>query len=81
MTDPMEPCISCGEDTGIGSVFFSDRHTVERPGETTAHLCTLCNARIRASGKGRRLTDEEVRRFIANGTMAAIAWSGGGPSH
>jgi hypothetical protein len=25
-----EPCAVCGEETAIGSAFFSDRHTVEK---------------------------------------------------
>jgi hypothetical protein len=79
MSDPMEPCFSCGEDTGVGSVFFSDRHTVEPSARPPTYLCTLCNSRVRLSGRGKRLTDEQVRQFVANGTMAGIAWSGRGP--
>jgi hypothetical protein len=73
-----EPCIGCGEETAVGSVFFSDRCTVEHADGTRTYLCTLCDARIRASRKGVRLTDEEVRDIVENGSLAAISWAGGG---
>jgi hypothetical protein len=73
-----EPCVGCGEETVVGSVFFSDRHTVEHANGAQTYLCTLCDAHIRSSRKGRRLTDEEVRSVVENGSMAAISWAGGG---
>ena len=73
-----EPCLACGEETGVGSIFFSDRHTVEHADGARTYLCTLCDAHIRSSRKGRRLTDEEVRSVVENGSMAAISWAGGG---
>jgi hypothetical protein len=75
-----EPCVVCGEETAIGSVFFSDRHTVEKSDGTRTYLCGLCNARVRSAGKGKKgkpLTDEELRSLVENGSLAAIAWSGG----
>ena len=63
-----EPCLGCGEETAVGSIFFSDRHTVEHSDGTRAYLCTLCDARIRSSRKGMRLTDEEVRDIVENGS-------------
>ena len=73
-----EPCLGCGEETAVGSIFFSDRHTVEHSNGTRAYLCTLCDARIRSSRKGRRLTDEEVRDIVENGSMGAISWAARG---
>ena len=73
-----EPCLGCGEETAVGSVFFSDRRTVEQSDGTRAYLCTLCDARIRSSRKGMRLTDEEVRDIVENGSMGAISWAGRG---
>ena len=73
-----EPCVGCGEETAVGSVFFSDRETVERSDGTRTYLCTLCDARIRSSRKGKLLTDEEVRSVVENGSMAAISWAGRG---
>jgi hypothetical protein len=73
-----EPCLRCGEETAAGSVFFSDRLNIEHSHGTRTYLCTLCDARIRSSRKGKRLTDEEVRDIVENGSMAAISWAGGG---
>jgi hypothetical protein len=73
-----EPCLGCGEETAVGSVFFSDRHTAEHSDGPRTYLCTLCDARIRSSRKGKRLTDAEVRDIVANGSMAAISWARGG---
>ncbi len=69
-----EPCASCGEETAVGSVFFSDRMAIPRQGQTDAFLCGLCEARIRASNKPTRMTDEDVAAFIRNGCAAAITW-------
>lgn len=42
---PTEPCASCGEETAVGSVFFSDRHAVEladgRPAKTFSVVSVL----------------------------------------
>jgi hypothetical protein len=73
-----EPCLACGEETAVGSIFFSDRHGVEQSDGTRTYLCTLCDARIRSSRKGKRLTDEEVRDIVENGSMGAISWAGRG---
>lgn len=73
-----EPCFGCGEATAAGSIFFSDRHTVEHSDGPRTYLCTLCDARIRSQRKGKRLTDKEVRDFVENGSMGAISWAGRG---
>jgi hypothetical protein len=59
-------------------VFFSDRLTVEHADGARTYLCTLCDADIRSSRTGKRLTDAEVRDIVANGSMAAISLAGGG---
>jgi hypothetical protein len=46
----VEPCLGCGEETAIGSVFFSDRKVIEDPDGTRAYLCSSCVARIRSAG-------------------------------
>jgi hypothetical protein len=51
---------------------------VEHSDGTRAYLCTLCDARIRSSQKGMRLTDEEVRDIVESGSMGAISWAGRG---
>jgi len=75
-----EPCIGCAEETAVGSVFYSDRRVIDHRDGRRTYLCTLCDARIRSSHRGKRLTDEEVRRIIESSSRAAIAWSGGGPA-
>ena len=52
-----EPCVSCGEETAIGSLFYFDRHTVENPDGTRAYLCSACIARIRSAGYREDLND------------------------
>jgi hypothetical protein len=69
-----EPCLGCGEETAVGSVFFSDRHTIEHTDGQRTYLCTLCDSPIRSSRKGRRLTDKEVRNIVENGSIVALGW-------
>jgi hypothetical protein len=52
-----EPCISCGEETAVGSIFFSDRHTVDGPDGTRTYLCSECIARIHSAGHREGLSD------------------------
>ena len=68
-----EPCLGCGEETAVGSVFFSDRRIVERA-DGRMYLCSLCDAAVRLSRRGRRLTDEEVRNLVENGSAIGTAW-------
>lgn len=72
-----EPCVGCGEETAVGSIFYSDRHVVDHADGRQSFLCTLCDARVRSSRQGTRLSDDEVRGLVENGSIAAIAWSGG----
>jgi hypothetical protein len=55
-----EPCASCGEETAVGSVHFTDRTTFPRDGQPDAYLCGLCFARMRAAGKPERLSEQDV---------------------
>jgi hypothetical protein len=59
-------------------VFYSDRIAVVRDDAVSAYLCSLCSARVRNSRSGRRLTDEEVRNSVENGSAAALAWGNAG---
>jgi hypothetical protein len=71
-----EPCASCGEETAVGSVFFSDRLKIPRQGRPDAFLCGLCEARIRASPKRPRMTGEDAASIARVGSAAAITyWS------
>jgi len=68
-----EPCAVCGEETAIGSLFYSDRHTVEHTVGGRTYLCTLCDERVRAAWPGKRPTDQEMREIDPNGMWAIIA--------
>jgi len=70
-----EPCASCGEETAVGSVFFSDRLALPRPGLTDVFFCSLCQERIRGSHKPSRWTPEDVASFIRNASALNITWS------
>ncbi|HEV8402808.1 MAG TPA: hypothetical protein VGQ31_07210 [Candidatus Limnocylindrales bacterium] len=78
LDDAKDPCAGCGEETASGSIFYSDRHLVERTDGQRSFLCSSCDSRIRATGKGRRLTDDEVRNTVENGSAAAYLWGSGG---
>jgi hypothetical protein len=58
VTQQPERCLSCGEDTSIGSVFYSDRLVDRHVGEAR-YLCSLCARRAMGLRKGRAMTDEE----------------------
>ena len=73
-TGPVEPCLVCGEETAVGSVFYSDRWNVSRDDGSTSCLCSLCGAHVGSSARGKRLTDDELRSLVANGSMAAVKW-------
>lgn len=44
-----EPCLECGEETAVGSYFFSDRDNVELPNGTRGYVCSECANRIRSA--------------------------------
>ena len=71
-TNPHEPCLSCGEETAIGSIFFSDRHENEGP-DGRVYLCSECVARIRMAGHSENLTS--IRTV---GDLALIGFNAGG---
>jgi len=45
-----EPCLKCGEETAVGSIFYSDRDAAKLPDGTRGYLCSECVQRLRASG-------------------------------
>ena len=60
-----EPCLSCGEETVVGSFFYSDRHAAQLPDGTRGFLCSECVKRIRAHGHHEVRTDERgVERSV-----------------
>ena len=69
-----EPCAVCGEATAVGSVFFSDRQTLVLPDGSSAYVCVLCDARVRAGHRRRQLTEDEVRQLVENGSIIWLGW-------
>jgi hypothetical protein len=68
-----EPCAVCGEETVVGSLFYSDRHVVEHAIGGRTYLCTLCDERVRSIWPGKRPTDQEMREVDPNGMWAILA--------
>jgi hypothetical protein len=47
-TNPhLEPCEACGEETAVGSVFFSDRVEGNTPEGRKYFVCSECRKRVR----------------------------------
>ena len=69
-----EACAGCGESTAVGTALFSDRRTLS----DGTHVCALCQAQAAAAHGRKRLTEEQVRQFVNNGSMAAITWANNG---
>jgi hypothetical protein len=67
---PKAPCAVCGEETAIGSAFYSDRHTIQHADGRRTYLCTLCHERVRSFWPGKRLTDDDLREIDSNGVLA-----------
>jgi len=55
-----EPCADCGEDTAVGSVFYSDRTMLKSADGLRTYRCALCEARRRGSSHKPRSTDEDT---------------------
>lgn len=78
MNDQAEPCVSCGENTSVGTPLFSGRRRIVRSAASAVFLCEICDEGIAATRSGKQLTDDQVRRYVDGGNFAAIAWGGGG---
>ncbi len=70
-TDAAEPCASCGEETAVGSVLYSDRHDLALAEGGRAHLCAECYQRARAA-KGGELTDADAEAIASNGFLIGV---------
>jgi hypothetical protein len=68
----IQPCSACGEETAAGSPLFSERRRIDHADGGRTFLCPICDARA-SQRQGRRLTDEELERFITSGSLAMIA--------
>jgi hypothetical protein len=74
--DTDQNCAGCGKPTAAGQMRFADRRTIELADGTRSYLCAMCGATA-ASNRGKDVTDEELRRFIENGSAAGLLWSNG----
>jgi hypothetical protein len=76
-----EPCVGCGEETAVGSFFFSDRRDISRSDGARVFLCSDCQARAHRARKGEALTDADLRTIADNGMMIGAGFLGGGGLH
>jgi hypothetical protein len=58
MTHQFEPCAPCGEDTSVGTPFFSDR-LVDRAQRPASYMCSLCLQLAKGSREVHPMTDEQ----------------------
>jgi hypothetical protein len=61
----------CGEETAVGSVFYSDRRSIDQADGSRTYLCSLCEARLAEGQRKGRLTEAEIRRLVD--TYSAVA--------
>jgi hypothetical protein len=73
-----EPCLACGQETAIGSMFFSDRRETAISDGTRVYMCSDCQAMAHRARKGQPLTDEELRIIAKNGFMVGAGFVSGG---
>ena len=73
-----EGCAGCGEETAIGSAFYSNRRQIDLEDGSPAFVCADCDGRIAASRRGSRTTEGELRQAIKMGSISMIAaWPSG----
>jgi hypothetical protein len=70
-----EPCLVCGEETAVGSIYYSDRHEAEGADGKKFFLCSECLARGRSRATGEHMTEREVVQAVMAGVQMV---SGGG---
>ena len=71
-TRAVEPCAICGEETTVGSPFYSDRRVVDHRSGTRSFICSSCLAEAQAKRGRRQFTDEETARYIENARLAGM---------
>lgn len=74
MAGPPEPCSSCGEDTAIGTPFYSNRRVLDANGPNRRFVCSLCVQRTTQKRRRRPMTEEErqeLERSAATGGFVA----------
>jgi pyruvate/2-oxoacid:ferredoxin oxidoreductase beta subunit len=73
-----EACMGCGQETAVGSIFFSDRREVQIANGTRVYLCSECQSKAHLARKGQPLTDDDLRTIAGNGAMIGVGFLGGG---
>ncbi len=64
-TNPhLEPCEVCGEETAVGSVFFSDRVEANTPDGRRYFVCSECRKKVRPDEHHVDWSDPEVYRAV-----------------
>ena len=71
-----EPCAGCGEETAVGSVFFSDRR--QTGSGPRVFLCSECQGKAHRERKGLPLGDADLRIIAGNGMMIGAGFLSGG---
>jgi hypothetical protein len=64
-----DPCLICGEETAVGSVFYSDRSDAKLPDGTRGYLCSECVRNLRAKGAHRGFSE---RRSVEGSAIALV---------
>jgi hypothetical protein len=54
-----ESCVSCGEETAAGTLFYSDRQVLDADGPAPRYLCSLCAQSVAHGRKNVPMTEKE----------------------
>jgi len=71
-----ESCVSCGEDTAAGSLFYSDRRVLDPSDPSPRYMCSLC-AQAVAHGRHVPMSEKE-RHALLEGASAFGVFAPGG---
>jgi hypothetical protein len=77
MAKQPEPCVSCGQDTAAGSLFYSDRRVLDPDGPARRYLCSSCAQAVAHGRKHISMTDKE-RHALEQGASAFGVFAPGG---
>ena len=77
MAKQPESCVSCGEDTAAGSLFYSDRRVLDAESSSPRYLCSLCAEAVAHGRKNVQMTEKE-HRALHEGASAFGVFAPGG---
>ncbi len=78
MTKSSEPCISCGDDTAVGSPFYFDRRVLDPDGPNRSYMCSSCVERIMTGRRRHPPMSEKERLELENAAAAFGGFAPGG---